>query len=75
MWFYHRKNMLYRNCKVCGDIPKNKKISICGGCMDNVSEIDITPLEVKRLRQRQTIATWLVLANMIIYLILTSIIF
>ncbi|MEF3692255.1 MAG: hypothetical protein V3574_04355 [Candidatus Moraniibacteriota bacterium] len=66
--------MIYRNCKVCGDVPLNQKISICGGCMDNTPEIDITPLEIKRLHRRQTITTWLVLVNMIIYLILTSII-
>lgn len=67
--------MKYRDCKICGDIPLKDKISICGGCMDNLPEIDITPLEIKRMHRRQTITTWLVLANMIIYLILTCIIF
>jgi len=50
--------MRYRNCKVCGDIPLEKKISICGGCMDRRPEfIDndkyFVPLEVKRFRARR----------------------
>ena len=61
--------MKYRNCKVCGDIPKSKKNSICGACMDNGLEFsdgdDYTPEEVKIHRNEVALYIFVIFFGML----------
>ena len=66
----YRIKKMYRSCGVCGEIPKYKKTSICGGCMDSLTDWEDQEKfgetwEVKMYRKKLAILSWIIFAEML----------